>query len=189
MTTTLRRGMTLLEVMIALAVLAFGLSGAFATVGYASRFQSTAAHVEEASALAQSLLSALLAVPIAGTTVGGDGGSIAGQSLFWNTTTANDGDIADTAGNFALATLPANSYDHQDGEIGFDLGKSVIPLPSVSLSDGGTATSNGYARYWNVAPLPTDGGSGPGFTIAVIVRWSESGTWRRTVVVGTRYQP
>jgi hypothetical protein len=170
-------------------VLAFGLSGAFATVGYASRFQSTAAHVEEASALAQSLLSALLALPYAATNVNGDAGTV-GQSLFNNTTPANDGDIADTAGNFALATLPANSYDHIDGELGSNVGLSVIPLPTDILADGGSGgVRNGYQRYWNIAPLPTDGGSGPGFAIAVIVRWSESGTWRRTVVVGTRYQP
>jgi prepilin-type N-terminal cleavage/methylation domain-containing protein len=163
--------MTLLEVMIALAVLAFGLSGAFATVGYASRFQSTAAHVEEASALAQSLLSVLLAVPYAATGTGG-------ASLFANTSTTNDNDIADTAGNFALATLPAGSFDHVDADLGATLGQSVIPLPTSRTP---------YQRYWHIAPLPAN--VGQGVTIAVIVRWSESGTWRRTVVVGTRYQP
>ena len=172
MTTTLRRGMTLLEVMIALAVLAFGLSGAFATVGYASRFQSTAAHVEEASALAQSLLSVLLAVPYSATGAGG-------ASLFANASLTNDGDIADTAGNFALATVPAGSFDHVDGDLGGILSQSVIPLP--------TGARSGYQRYWNIAALPSTVGSG--VTIAVIVRWSESGTWRRTVVVGTRFQP
>jgi prepilin-type N-terminal cleavage/methylation domain-containing protein len=173
---TFRRGMTLLETTIALAVLAFGLSAAFATVGYASRFQSTATHVEEASALAQSLLSALLAVPYAAVSTGGVDAGTAGASLFANTSTTNDTDIADSAGNFALATLPAGSFDHVDGELGNTVGQSVIPLPT-----GRTR----YERYWNVAPLAV----GTGVSIAVIVRWSESGTWRRTVVVGTRYAP
>jgi prepilin-type N-terminal cleavage/methylation domain-containing protein len=189
MTKPIRRGMTLLEVMIALAVLAFGLSGAFATVGYASRFQSTAAHVEEASALAQSLLSVLMAIPYAATSVNGDGGipggGAAGDPLLKNVSTTNDNDIADTAGNFTLATVPSGSFDHSDGELG-TVAASVIPLPTSISSDGGDGgVRNGYQRYWNIAPTAV----GPGVMIAVIVRWSEGGTWRRTVVVGTRYAP
>jgi prepilin-type N-terminal cleavage/methylation domain-containing protein len=178
MTKTIDRGMTLIEITIALAVLAFGLSAAFATVGYASRFQSTAAHVEEASALAQSLLSGLLSVPYASVGLGNASGSGPPQNvgLFRDFSTANNGDIADSAGNFALATIPAGSFDHQDNEMGPSLAAAVIPLPT-----GRTR----YERYWNVAPLAV----GQGVAIAVIVRWSEGGTYRRTVVVGTRYQP
>jgi prepilin-type N-terminal cleavage/methylation domain-containing protein len=185
MTKTINRGMTLVEVMMALVVLALGLSAAFATVGYASRFQGTASHVEEASAMAQSLLSALMAAPYAAANINGDAGT-PGGSLFANTTTANDGDIADSAGNFALATLPANSFDHIDGEIGAVLGQTMTPLPTIANVDGGPPlVRNNYQRYWNIAPLPV----GQGVSIAVIVRWSEGGTWRRTVVVGTRYAP
>jgi prepilin-type N-terminal cleavage/methylation domain-containing protein len=176
MTKTIGRGMTLIEITIALAVLAFGLSAAFATVGYASRFQSTAAHVEEASALAQSLLSGLLSVPYASAGTGNASGSPPTGGLFRDFSTTNNGDIADSAGNFALATIPAGSFDHQDSEMGASLVPAVIPLP--------TGRTN-YERYWNVAPLAV----GQGVAIAVIVRWSEGGTFRRTVVVGTRYQP
>jgi prepilin-type N-terminal cleavage/methylation domain-containing protein len=168
--------MTLLEVMIALAVLAFGLSGAFATVGYASRFQSTAAHVEEASALAQSLLTVLLSVPYVAAGTGTASGTPPTGGLFSDVNTANNGDIADSAGNFALATIPAGSFDHQDSEMGSNLAPAVIPLPTGRTK---------YERFWNIAPTAV----GPGVTIAVIVRWSESGTYRRTVIVGTRYQP
>jgi type IV pilus modification protein PilV len=167
-------GMTLIEVLIALGVLAVGITGSISSVVFASRFASTASHLQEASALTQSLLSALEAVPY---TARGSGASGGVNNLFTNSSATNDNDIADSASVFATATLPVGSYDHADTELaGTPLASMVAPLPI------GRTT---FERYWNVAPLA----AGTGVTLAVIVRWKEGSIWRRTVVVGTRYSP
>jgi prepilin-type N-terminal cleavage/methylation domain-containing protein len=163
------RGMTLIEVLMALAVLIIGLAAETSTVIYASRATSTGAHVEVASTQAQSLLTTLLAMPY-------DARTTSATSVFANVTTANDADVADSAHNFELATLTANSYDHVDTELKPEALAMVAPLPSTADVP--------YQRYWNIAPIGTTG-----VTIAVIVRWQEAGVWKRTVVVGTRFSP
>jgi prepilin-type N-terminal cleavage/methylation domain-containing protein len=166
------RGMSLLEVMIALAILAIGLTGATSAVLYSTRALAHSSHVEEASMLAQSLASALASIPYTAMLPGP-------VSPFSNPNTGNDGDIADSQNQFANATLPSGSWapDHSESQLaGSQLAAMVAPLPT-----GRTP----YERYFNIAPMP----SGNGVMFAVIVRWTESGVFRRTVVVGTRFQP
>ena len=165
-------GLTLIEVMAALAVLAIGLLAGTSTVIYASKFTSTGMHVEQATTVAQSLMTTLLAVPYASS---GSGNAAAPNTLFTNTTTANDADLIDSAHNFELATLPANSFDHADTELPANVLAMVGPSPAGGIT---------YQRYWNIAAIGTNG-----VVIAVIVRWHENNQWLRTVVVGTRYQP
>lgn len=173
------RGMTLLEVMVALAILLVGAAGALSTAIYSGASLGTGQHIEQASGLAQSLLTALMAVPATAHGVGA--ASAAPNTLFTNTYTTNDGDIADSGQVFAQTTLPASAYDHAESEIaGTAFGALVAPLPASP------AYSN-YQRYWNIAPVAI--GSVNGVSIAVVVRWSEGTVWRRTVVVGTRYFP
>lgn len=167
-------GVTLIEVLIALMVLVIGLTAASATIIFASRSTSTGVHVEQASTMAQSLLTTLMAVPY---TSSGTGNSASPSNFFTNVTTANDADVADSAQNFSLATLPANSYDHSDSELPANVLAMIAPQP-------GSGTGTNYQRYWNIAPLGANG-----VVIAVIVRWHESAGWQRTVVVGTRYAP
>lgn len=167
-------GMTLIEVMIALVVLVIGLSAAMATVVYSSRSVSTGLHVQQATTMAQSLLTVLTAVPFASS---GSGNSAAPNSLFSNFTTANDGDVADQGQNFMKPTLPANSYDHVDSELPASIQAMVAPATAIN---GIT-----FERYWNIAPMAAT----TGVVIAVIVRWHENAAWQRTVVVGTRYAP
>jgi len=164
-------GVTLIEVMISLVVLVIGLTAATATVIFASKSTSTGMHVEQASTMAQSLLTALMSVPYSSS---GTGNSASPKTFFTNTTTANDADLIDSAQNFALATLPANSYDHVDTELTPSVRAMLAPQPGAP----------NYERYWNIAPMGTNG-----VVIAVIVRWHESAGWQRTVVVGTRYSP
>ena len=168
-------GTTLVEVLIALTVLVIGLTAATATVIYASKSTSTGLHVEQASTMAQSLLTTLMAVPYSSA---GTGASASPNSFFTNVTTANDADIADSALNFQLTTLPANSYDHADSELPANVLAMVAPQPAGGIT---------YQRYWNISPI----GGTNGVVIAAIVRRQEGGNgpWRRTVVVGTRYQP
>jgi prepilin-type N-terminal cleavage/methylation domain-containing protein len=164
-------GVTLIEVMIALVVLVIGLTAATSTVIYASKSTSTGMHVEQASTMAQSLLTALMSVPY---NASGTGNSASPKTFFTNTYTSNDADVADSAQNFALATLPASSYDHVDSELPAGVLGMLAPQPGAP----------NYERYWNIAPMGTNG-----VVIAVIVRWHESAGWQRTVVVGTRYSP
>jgi hypothetical protein len=165
-----QRGITLMETVASMAVLAVGISGALAITVDSSRSMSKSVHIEEASMLAQSLVSTLMSVPWSAR-----GSSAA--SLFTNTSTTNDGDITDGAGVFTQAALPPGSFDHSEAEItGTPMAAMVTPLPT-----GRTP----YQRFWNIAPIPGTNG----VSIAVIVRWHENSTWSRVVLVGTRYQP
>lgn len=170
-----QRGFSLVEVVIALMLLAIGLTGAMATVLQSSKGLAVAGHIDQGTVLAQSLLSALMAAPSSGTAGGQGGTSCAGSKLLIaNCSLSNDADITDTAKVFVQPTLPAGSFDHSDAELaGTPLQAVVVPLPA----------NPAFERYWNVAPLPN---GLPGVSLAVIVRWSEGPVWRRTVLVGTR---
>lgn len=166
-----QRGITLMESMVTMAILAIGVAAAISITVDSAKSVSRSAHVEEANMLAQSLVSALMTVP---WNARGSGGA----SLFANTSTANDGDIIDSAGTFATAVaLSPSNYDHSETEItGTPLAALVTPLPT-----GRTP----FERYWNIAPIAGT----TGVSLAVIVRWQEGTSWRRVVMVGTRYQP
>jgi hypothetical protein len=162
--------MSLIESMCSMAILAVGISGAIGITVDSARSINRGAHVEEATMLAQSLVSTLMSVPW-----NARGSSAA--SLFSNTSTSNDADITDGAGAFARSTLSPSSYDHSEAEItGSPIAALVTPLPT-----GRTA----FERYWNIAPIAGT----TGVSIAVIVRWHENSTWSRVVLIGTRYQP
>ena len=166
------RGLTLIEVLMALTVLTIGLTGAMASVVYASGSLARSVHVGEATMLAQSLASALASVPYTAQLAGN-------ASPFADTNAGNNGDIADSALLYAGSSVPTGSSapDHAESELaGSSLNAMVTPLPT-----GGTT----YERYWNIAPQP----SGNGVVYAVIVRWKEGGVYLRTTVVGTRFQP
>jgi type IV pilus modification protein PilV len=178
-------GVTLIEVLIALVVLVIGLTAATATIIYANRSTTTGMHVEQASTMAQSLLTALLAVPY---TSSGTGNSASPNNFFTNSVTGNDTDVADSANAFAVNVLPSTAYDHSDAELPANVLAMIGPATPVP---GGIT----YQRYWNIAPVGSNG-----VVIAVIVRWHEASQyttagstlqyfWQRTVVVGTRYAP
>jgi hypothetical protein len=182
--------MSLIETLIALTVLAIGLTAAASAVIYSSLSLARTGHVEEASMLAQSLSSALSSVPYTAQLSGA-------VSPFANSNNGNDGDVADSAGAFCSvglsigsaassivqctggAAVPsgADAPDHTDSELaGSQLASIVVPLPT-----GRTP----FERFWNIAPMP----SGNGVMYAVIVRWKEGNAYYRTVVVGTRFRP
>lgn len=172
------RGMTLIEVMIALVVLAIGVTGAISSVVYSSLVVARSQHLEEASMLAQSLASALSSAPYV-TVISASPTCAAPCSPFRDSNTGNNTDITDTQDKFNAATVPTGTGapDHVDAEIvGSKLAPLVTPLPT-----GRTP----FERFWNVAPLP----SGNGVMFAVIVRWDEGGLKLKTVVFGTRFQP
>ena len=80
------RGMSLIETLIALTVLAIGLTAAASAVIYSSLSLARTGHVEEASMLAQSLSSALSSVPWTAQLSGA-------VSPFANSNAGNDGDV------------------------------------------------------------------------------------------------
>jgi prepilin-type N-terminal cleavage/methylation domain-containing protein len=165
------RGLTLIEVLMALTVLTIGLTGAMASVIYASGSLARSLHVGEATMLAQSLASALNSVPYTAQLTGG--------SPFADKNAGNNGDVADSELLYAGTTVPTggSAPDHTESELASSsLATLVAPLPT-----GGTP----YERFWNIVPQP----SGNGVVYAVIVRWKEGGTYLRTTVVGTRFQP
>jgi hypothetical protein len=185
--------MSLIETLIALTVLAIGLTAAASAVIYSSLSLARTAHVEEASMLAQSLASALASVPYTAQLGGG-------VSPFADVNAGNNNDIADSAGAFCSVGLSIGSAtsaivsctgsaavpsgtaapDHTDSELtGTQLAQIVIALPT-----GRTP----FERYWNIRPTTAGAGTN-GVTYAVIVRWKEGSAYYRTVVVGTRFQP
>lgn len=166
------RGLTLIEVLMALTVLTIGLTGAVASVVYASGSLARSVHVGEATMLAQSLSSALSSIPYTAQLSGG-------ASPFADKNVGNNGDIADSALLYAGSAVPTGSAapDHTESELA---GSSLVAMVAPLTTGGAT-----YERFWNIAPQP----SGNGVVYAVIVRWKEGPTYLRTTVVGTRFQP
>ena len=160
------RGTTLIEAMIALALL---LGAALGLVGLnmaGVRMNASARRVGRATALAQDLVTQIQTwdytdVRLANTNVG------------------NDADIADGALAYQGATAPAS--DHTDDE----LDASYLGLPTAA------ARAQGFQRYWNVAtPDDANGNGTPDCArVAVIVRWQDGLAWRRIVLVTAKINP
>jgi prepilin-type N-terminal cleavage/methylation domain-containing protein len=188
--TTSQRGMTLMEAMASMAILAIGVSGAVGITTSSARSVSRSAHVQMSTMLAENLLSTLMAVPWN-----------ANPNLFANTNAGNDGDVADVdtgpgwQSKFAPNLLSTSQpFDHcldtsppapttscTTAEITGTLATLLMPLPTDPRAPGRSI----YERYWNIAPIAGTNA----VTIAVVVRWHEAGRWSRVVLLGTRYQP
>lgn len=164
-----QRGTTLIEVVVAMGVLALGATGMMSMYTVTEKLEGDSRHLARANAIAQDLIN---------------------QIEFWryddvrlsNDSTANDGAIGDPAFAFENTASPVGTIaDHGENDL-TKSGSTWLGLPATP----------GYERYWNVAQLDDTNANGTAdaVRIAVIVRWPTSrGSWRRVVLTAVKANP
>lgn len=152
-------GFTVLEVLIAMAVITLGALGTASLVQTGLRLNDNARQVTRASLIAQDLMAQIQLWPY------GDTRLADGETL--------GVDPTDEALRFEREDAPAADYSDEDLAADFD------GIPTAALEGR-------YQRFWNVAHLDDSNGNGvwDGVRIAVIVRWPSGGRWRRVVLNG-----
>jgi hypothetical protein len=153
-------GFTILEAVVALAILMVGALGVISIENLGSRMNRDGRVMTRASAIGADLVT---------------------QIQTWNyfedprlqdTNTSNNTDVVDAEALFEgpVSGLP---FDHEESEL------ASGPWNGISSAD---VQALGFTRYWNVAPF-TDPATGAvlGLQIAVIVRWENLGAPRRIV--------
>jgi len=166
--TQTERGMSLIEVMIAVALLVIAGTGVAKMTGHGLKLNADARQITRATALAEDLL---------------------GQIQTWdyddprlaNATTGNDADYGDGTQSFEGATFVA---DHAEADLTLN-GLDWNGVPAATLDIGG------YQRFWNVAELDDSNSNGiaDGRRIAVIVRWPHGDKFRRVVLYAAKVNP
>lgn len=164
-----QRGSTLIEAMVAMAVM---LTGAAAMAGLhrqALYFNGDGRKLSRAAAMASDLLANLERLDY-------------NDPLLANGNSSNDGDITDSSFSLeSTSVTPSTVVDHDWSE----LPTSWPGVTSASEIAGGTALgTSGLQLYWNVSETV-----GPTYSyksIAAIARWGHGDSWRRIVILGTR---
>lgn len=165
---TTQRGLTLVESLVAMAVLMIGAMGLVGLNRQGIRLNADGRRMTRAVNVAQDLL---------------------GQVETWayddprlaNRTTSNDVDYADAAYAFEGASFDP---DHAEADLTAG-GTEWLGLPTADLATGS------YERYWNVSELDDQNGNGipDGRRIAVIVRWPQGAGFRRIVLHAAKLNP
>jgi type IV pilus modification protein PilV len=163
-------GFTLVEVMIAMAVLLVGSLGMLSLHRYGLQMTADARIVTRATAIAQDLLNQMQTW------------DYVNDARLANANTANDEDFADGAGAFERAITSAD-YDHADDELESSP-RGWLGVPTAEVRQ------LGFTRYWNIAePDLSSNGAVIGRRVAVIVRWERNGVGRRIVLVSFLRDP
>ncbi len=161
-------GFTLLECMIAMAIMLIGSLGLLSLHSMGLQMNADARVMTRATALAQDLIAQMQTW------------DYANDPRLRNTNTSNDAKYADPDGAFE-GTISSTLYDHQETELD---GGTWLGVPTA------TAGQLGFTRYWNISEQDTDAnGVVVGRRIAVIVRWERKGVGRRIVVVAFLKDP
>ena len=165
-----QRGLTLIEAMIAMAVMLIGVTGLVGLSRQGLRLNADGRRLTSAVAVAQDLVSEIEAWDYA-------------DPRLANTSTANDADYADDA---MLYEGDPGSFtpDHGEADLTKD-GAAWLGIPTAQVQD------LRFERYWNVAEFDDQNGNGipDGRRIAVIVRWQDGGSWRRVVLYLAKPNP
>jgi prepilin-type N-terminal cleavage/methylation domain-containing protein len=163
------RGVTLVETVVAMAVLTIGAVGMVSLNAQGSRMQGDARRITRATAIGQDLLDQIALWPFA-------------DPRLANTNLSNDAKIGDPGFEFEAAGAPPADHGEADLTAG---GTTWLGIPSTDVQSGG------YERYWNVAYVDDANANGvwDGVRIAVIVRWPVGGAFRRVVLLATKTNP
>lgn len=163
------RGMSLVEVMVAVSLLVIAATGVAKMTGHGLKLNADARQITRATAIAEDLL---------------------GQIQTWdyddprlaNTTAGNDADYGDGSQSFEAAT--GFTADHAEADLVLN-GLDWNGLPTATLA------AAGYQRFWNVAELDDTNFNGiaDARRIAVIVRWPHGTTYRRVVLYTAKVNP
>lgn len=168
------RGFTLIESMLALAVMLVGAMGIAALYTTGVQMNGDARRMTRATAIGQDLLNNIAIWPY----------NEASGTPLANVSTSNDADIGDAGYAFQLTADPlgAGLADHGEADLAA-MGALWTGMPSSEL--GGE-----YERYWNVKYVDTNGnGVNDLAQIAVIVRWPHGAGWRRIVLMTAKLNP
>lgn len=164
------RGVTLIENMIAMAVLLIGATGLASTQRQSAMYMGDARKMTRASSFA---------------------GDLVTQIQLWdfddprlsNPNTSNDADVGDSS--FAFQELGTPPADHGEADLTLG-GRTWAGLPEDAL------LANGMERYWNVSydDVDSNGNAIPdAVRVAVIVRFRSGAGWRRIVVPSVKVNP
>lgn len=167
-------GFTLIETMVAMAILMFGAVGMTKLFNVSYEMNGQARRATRASAIAQDLLENISLWAYQDNVIG---------TPLANVSTANDADIGDTAFAFQTDASPVADglADHDEATI-TAMGAAFTGIPTAALGE--------FQRYWNVTYLDTNGnGVNDLVQIAVIVRWPEGASWRRVVLLSAKLNP
>jgi len=158
------RGYTLIEVMVAMAVMLIGSMGLLSIYEMGVRMDGQARMAARATDLADDLITQMQTW------------DYVNDARLQNVNLANDPDYADENQAFEGTITPA-LYDHQETELeASPYGWNGVP--------SATATALGFTRYWNIASVDYDSnGNLTGQRVAAIVVWNYSGQGRRVVVL------
>ncbi|HTP52587.1 MAG TPA: prepilin-type N-terminal cleavage/methylation domain-containing protein [Anaeromyxobacteraceae bacterium] len=183
------RGTTLVEALVAMAILMVGAVGTLGLHYQGQRMELEARGITRATAIAQDLMSQIQTWPYA-------------DPRLADANAANDGDFSDNA--FAFETQTPPPFDHAEADLtlnglswnGIQGPGSANPVSYIGAPCA-AGTQSCYERYWNVSQTNADGslidsnGNGvpDGVHIAVLVRWQEGTTWHRIVLVGFMVNP
>lgn len=168
-TNRIPRGATLIEAMIAMAVLMIGASGLVATNHQSMMVLGDAQRLTRATVIARDLISQIETWDFDDNRLSnGNGG--------------NDTDIGDSAGRFMIDADPG--ADHDERDMGIDEAR-WRGLPSDFV------TNAGMERFYNVAYVDNANGNElpDAVRIAVIVRWPQGNAWRRVVFPFVKLNP
>lgn len=162
------RGTTLVEVMVAMAILMIGAAGIVGLQRQSQYFLGDARRLTRASYVAQDL---------------------ANQIQLWrfgdprlSDEVDNDDDLTDAAGLFLTEAAP--EADHGEA----DLDKAGMSWHGLGAD---VLAASGMERYWNVAYLDDNNANGVSDSarIAIIVRWPAAGGFRRYVFYTVKVNP
>jgi Tfp pilus assembly protein PilV len=162
------RGSTLIESMVAMAVLLVGSMGMMGLHAQGLRVESDSRHITRATAIAQDLLS---------------------QLELWSYDDVRLKDVKSNLGKvgdptYALESsenpLTDNLVDHAEAELTAG-GAQFHGLPAEAVA--------GYERYWSVVEdLASDDSNANGVVdgkrVAAVVRWRAGAGWRRVILLG-----
>ncbi len=168
------RGFTLLEVMLAMAVLLLGAVGLSALMDMGLTADAESRRMLRATAIAQDLVDSIAVWPYQDDVAGTPLAKVAG---------ANAGDIGDTQFQFERVDDPiaAGLADHDEGTL-TAMGTGWTGIPAAELGE--------FQRFWNVEYVDNNGnGVNDMVQIAVIVRWRHGAQWRRVVLLTAKVNP
>lgn len=170
--TSTPRGFTLIENMIAMAVMLVGALGLMGLHNMGVTMNGDALRVTRATAIAQDLVGSI------------EAWDYSEVGPLQKISTTNLTDIGDHAQQFEREADPigAGLADHGEADL-VALGAAWYGLPTAAL--------NGiYERYWNVLYSDTNGdGTNDAVQIAVVVRWRQGAGWRRIVLHAVKLNP
>ncbi len=177
------RGTTLVEAMIAMAVLIIGAVGMVNLHNQGVRTEAQSRRLTRATAIAQDLAAQIELWPFDDPRLANavpENDALVGDPTFLT-------ECADPATEKACSEDPVGAKLVDHGEADLTLGGTAWNgLPTAAITD--------YQRFWSVAYLDDSNGNGTpdAARVAVVVRWRSglaNSTWRRVVLLSLRTNP